>query len=187
MRVILFAFFSLCFSFSIHAQTVADIDIPETISDSNLILNGAGIRAKFIFDIYVGALYLEKKQDNANAIYTQKGNKRIHMHFLYDEISKEKLTNGWNDGFKNNHSDDELKKLNSRITQFNSQFSAVKKGDVINLNFIPDKGTTVEINSKKMDIIKGDDFFTAVLKIWLGEEPADSNLKNAMLGHASNE
>lgn len=182
MRVILLSLLSLFFSLSIQAQTVADIDIPETISDSNLVLNGAGIRTKFIFDIYVGALYLEKKHDNANAIYAQKGNKRIHMHFLYDEISKEKLTNGWSDGFNNNHSGDELKKLSSRITQFNNQFSTVKKGDVVNLNFIPGKGTTVEINNKKMDIIKGDDFFTAVLKIWLGDEPADSDLKNAMLG-----
>lgn len=183
MRLILLPLLSLFFSLSIQAQTVANIDIPETISDSNLVLNGAGIRTKFIFDIYVGALYLEKKHDNANAIYTQKGNKRIHMHFLYDEISKEKLTNGWSDGFKNNHSDNELKKLSSRITQFNNQFSAVKKGDVINLNFVPGKGTTVEINNKKMDIVNGDDFFRAVLKIWLGDEPADSDLKDAMLGN----
>lgn len=184
MRAVLL--FSLFVSFSIQANTVANIEIPDTIPHSNqaknLLLNGAGIRTKFIFDIYVGALYLEKKLNNADAIYTQKGEKRVSMHFLYDEISKEKLTNAWSDGFNSNHSSEELEKLNTRITQFNNLFTPAKKGDVINLNFIPGKGTTVVVNNKQMGTVKGDDFFTAVLKIWLGEQPADSDLKNAMLG-----
>jgi len=31
-------------------------------------------------------------------------------------------------------------------------------------------------------IIEGTDFYTALLDVWLGEEPADSDLKQAMLG-----
>ena len=191
MRTVLFLLFSLFFSFAIQAQTIANIEIPDTISHSNpankLVLNGAGIRSKFIFDIYVGALYLEKKQNNADAIYTQTGEKRVSMHFLYDEISKEKLTNAWSDGFNNNHSSEELGKLNTRITQFNNLFTAAKKGDVISLNLLPGKGTTVVVNNTKMGTVKGDDFFTAVLKIWLGDQPADSDLKNAMLGQTEDE
>ena len=186
MQKLLISLFGLFLSFSIQAQTIAEIEIANTVSHSEqstkLILNGAGIRTKFIFDIYVGSLYLEKKQSTANAIYKAKGEKRISMHFLYDEVSKEKLVNGWNDGFENNHSSEELSKLNDRITQFNNYFVTVKKGDVINLNFIPTTGTNIIINGKTMGLVKGDDFFTAVLKIWLGDEPADSDLKTTMLG-----
>ena len=169
-----------------HAKTIANIDIPNIVSHSDqstkLILNGAGIRTKFIFDIYIGSLYLEKKQKTASAVYSAHGEKRISMHFLYDEVSKEKLIDGWNVGFKNNLTSDELTKFKAQIEQFNSFFVTVKKGDVINLNFIPTTGTKVIINNKNVGIVEGDMFFTALLKIWLGDEPADSGLKKAMLG-----
>ena len=177
---------SLFLTFSLQAQTISGIEIEETVliadNTTPLVLNGAGIRSKFVFDIYIGSLYLTTKHTSADAIYTAPGAKRISMHFLYDEVGKEKLIDGWNDGFEGNLSKDELQKLKSRISQFNALFDTVKKGDVINLDFIPDKGTIVAINNKVKGTISGNDFFTAVLKIWLGDEPADSDLKTAMLG-----
>lgn len=189
MKTVLITLFGLVLSSSIQAKTVAGIEIPDTVSHSKqstkLILNGAGIRTKFIFDIYIGSLYLEKQQRSAKDIYNAPGEKRISMHFLYDEVSKEKLVNGWNDGFENNHTDDELTKIKTQITQFNGLFITVKKDDVINLNFIPTTGTSVIINGKTMGLVKGDDFFISLLKIWLGEEPADDDLKEAMIGITS--
>lgn len=185
MKLTLFIVFSLFLS-AVHAKTIANIDIPNIVSHSDqstkLILNGAGIRTKFIFDIYIGSLYLEKTQKSEEDVYAAHGEKRISMHFLYDEVSKEKLVDGWNDGFKNNLTSDELTKFKGSIEQFNSFFVSVKKGDVINLNFIPTTGTEVIINKKSVGIVEGDMFFTALLKIWLGNEPADSDLKKAMLG-----
>lgn len=181
---------SLIFSINLQAKQLAGIDISESISFSdqstNLILNGAGIRTKLFFDIYIGSLYLEKKSINPKEIYNMHGEKRISMHFLYDEVSKEKLVNGWNDGFKNNLSNNELSKFKPQINQFNNLFITVNKGDVIHLIFIPTTGTHVIINDKTMGLIEGDAFFTALLKIWLGEDPADSNLKEAMLGVEEN-
>ena len=171
----------LLFTHLAYAQTVANINVPDSIT----LPGGAGIRTKFIFDIYIGALYLEQKQNSASTIYSLAGNKRVHMHFLYDEISKEKLTNSWSEGFKNNHSDDELTKLQARIDTFNDLFTAVKKDDVVNLDFQPGKGTAVTINDEIKGNVKGDDFFVALLKIWLGTNPADSELKDAMLGNAN--
>ena len=174
------------FSSSVSAQIIADVEIPETVSHSEqstkLTLNGAGIRSKFIFDIYIGSLYLEKKQTSAKDIYESAGEKRISMHFLYKEVSKEKLISGWNDGFENNLTKKELTSLKPKIDQFNSFFITAKKGDEINLNFIPTTGTEVVINNKTMGLVEGDKFFVALLKIWLGEDPADSSLKKAMLG-----
>ena len=196
MKHLFIVFLSSIFSISIQAQTIADTEIADTVSHSTqspkLILNGAGIRTKFIFDIYVGSLYLEKKQLRPNEIYIKyhgakevykaPGEKRISMHFLYDDISKEKLVAGWNDGFENNLTSEELLKFKDQINQFNNLFVAVKKGDVIDLNFIPTTGTYVVLNGKSKGLVKGDDFFIALLKIWLGYEPADYDLKKAMLG-----
>lgn len=176
--------------FASHARVIADISIPETTSLSDqsttLVLNGAGIRTKFIFDIYIGSLYLEKPAKTPQAIYNLHGEKRISMHFLYDEVSKEKLVNGWNDGFKNNLNSNELSKFKQQINQFNKLFITVKKGGVIHLDFIPTTGTRVVINNKTMGLVEGDAFFIALLKIWLGDEPVNSNLKKAMLGVEEN-
>ena len=185
MKLTLFIIFSLFLS-TTNAKTIANVDIANIVSHSDqstkLILNGAGIRTKFIFDIYIGSLYLEKIQKTSEAVYATHGEKRISMHFLYDEVNKEKLVDGWNDGFKNNLTTNELTKFKAQIEQFNSFFVTVKKGDVIHLNFIPTTGTEVIINNKSVGNIEGDIFFTALLKIWLGDDPADSDLKKAMLG-----
>lgn len=178
-------------SLTLHAIEIADIKIPDNVSfsdqSSKLVLNGAGIRTKFIFDIYIGSLYLKEKRITADEIYKLHGEKRVSMHFLYDEVEKEKLTNGWTEGFKNNLSDKEYEKFKLRLTQFNSLFLSVKKGDVINLDFMPTTGTFVIINDKKMGLVPGDDFFVALLKVWLGQEPADDDLKEAMLGKSEND
>lgn len=187
----IFLLLSISLPFSLQAKEVAGVDIAESISLSGqttkLVLNGAGIRTKFIFDIYIGSLYLENKQNTVDNIYKAPGTKRISMHFLYDEVSKEKLVNGWNDGFENNNSSEQLKKLKNKINQFNNLFETVKKGDIINLDFVPNTGTRVVMNGKTKGLVKGNNFFVTLLKIWIGEEPADSELKQAMLGFTEEE
>ena len=186
MKKISLLLFSYLLTSPAFSVTIANIDIPEVISHSDqstkLVLNGAGIRSKFIFDIYIGALYLEKKVSTAEAVYNQTGEKRVSMHFLYREVSKDKLVDGWNEGFENNLSKKDYIAIKPRLVDFNNMFTTVKKGDVINIDFIPTTGTVVMINNKNMGTITGDDFYTALLKVWLGNDPADSNLKSAMLG-----
>ena len=176
-----------CFLFSLTqvvAKEVSGIKLDEqiTIADTRLSLNGAGIRSKFIFDIYVGALYLDKPASTTEAALNSTGANRVRMVFLYDEVSKEKLTSGWSDGFENNLSESELTGLKSKINAFNQLFETAHKGDIIDLDYVPDKGTHVYYNSKLRGIIEGKAFNTALLKIWLGEEPADETLKAGMLG-----
>jgi len=186
-RGIFFAVVLLIFSsLDASALEVAGVDVPQTVNVANnqLVLNGAGIRKKFFFKIYVGALYLTTKGSNINAILADTGPKSIVMTFLYKEVETEKLVDGWNEGFANNSSAREINKLKERINRFNRMFVTVHRGDVIRLDYLPDKGTQVMINSTVKGIIEGEDFSRALLKIWLGQEPADSNLKDAMLGNA---
>lgn len=177
----------LCFLLTLTqvvATELAGIKLDDliTIANTKLSLNGAGIRSKFIFDIYVGGLYLQQPAKTTKAILSANGPKRVRMVFLYDEVSKEKLTNGWSEGFENNLSEAELSRLKSKITAFNGLFETVHKGDIIDLDYIPEKGTFVYYNSKPRGSIEGRAFNTALLKIWLGDEPADEALKEAMLG-----
>ena len=94
MQTLLISLFSLFLTFSIRAQTIANIEIPDTVSHSEqstkLLLNGAGIRTKFIFDIYIGSLYLEKKTHSAEEIYNLAGEKRINLARGTDDYALEK-------------------------------------------------------------------------------------------------
>ncbi len=167
-----------------YAQEVAGVKVPEqaTLANTVLKLNGAGIRSKFFFKIYVGALYLPQKTKNAETAISMNGPKRILMHFLYKEVEKEKLIEGWVDGFKDNHTSEQFDALKTKLEAFNALFVMVKRGDRIELDYLPETGTRVRINDQMKGSIPGKGFYSALLRVWLGEEPADSGLKEAMLG-----
>jgi hypothetical protein len=162
---------------------VAVEEVLQTADGSELYLNGAGIRKKFFFDIYLAELYVENPSSSANEVVGNSGHKRMVMHFLYDEVTKDKLIEGWNEGFHGNSNADEVLKLQSRIDQFNEMFVDVKKGDLIVLDFIPNSGTVVTIANQQKGVIPGKDFNDALLRIWLGEEPVDDGLKEKLLSY----
>lgn len=169
------------------AREIAGVNIPEQVELSaggdKLLLNGAGIRSKFFVKVYVGALYLPAKETAADKIIAAATARRVSMHVLYDEVSKEKLTGGWTDGFENNHSREEFEKLKPRLEQFNQLFTAVRRGDVVFIDYLPAQGIRVTINGEIKGSVAGEDFARAVFKVWLGEHPADDALKQGMLGH----
>ncbi len=170
---------------SIGAREIAGVDVPESAAITNkvLVLNGAGIRKKLFIKVYVAGLYLTVKRTTASEILADPGAKRIVMSFLYKEVSAERLVEGWNVGFADNNTTEELKGLQDRIDQFNALFSTVRKGDTIQLDYMPNEGTQVWINDTMKGTVPGEDFYRALLKIWLGTEPADADLKDAMLGN----
>ena len=89
------------------------------------------------------------------------------------------------DGLKNNHGADDLAKLDARIKQLRVIFDTVKTakiGDVIYIDYLPGAGTRITVNGAVKGAIPGEDFNRALLRIWLGDSPADSDLKKGMLG-----
>lgn len=180
IAVLLLAFLST----SAGAAVVEGVNLPEsvTVADTPLTLNGAGVRKRFFVKIYVGALYLPAKMTASDTIVASGGAKSIRLHFLYEELDAKKLTDAWSGGFKNNHNDAELAGLQPRIDRFNGFFRTVKRGESIVVNLMPNGETNVFIGDEKRGEIAGPDFQTALLKIWLGREPADEDLKRAMLG-----
>jgi len=168
------------------AAEIAGVKIPDKIkpaaSNNELVLNGAGIRRKFIFKVYVGALYLAEAARTEEAVLANDGAKRVLMHFLYDKVEKESLDDAWWDGFKANHTEQEMVGLNDRITQFVSLFGDSVEGDQIMFDFLPPETTRVTINDSEKGNIKGADFYRGLLKVWLGDSPVTTDLKNGMLG-----
>ena len=166
------------------ALTVEGVNVPEsiTVADTPLMLNGAGVRKRFFVKVYVGALYLPAKQTATAGVLDASGPKSVRLHFLYKELEAKKLTDAWTEGFKNNNSDAEFKALGARLDQFNGFFRSVKQGETIFVDLLPNGETRVSINNEARGSVTGADFQQALLKIWLGDEPADADLKRGMLG-----
>lgn len=167
------------------AKDIAGVSVPDSVTlpnNINLVLNGSGIRTKFFFDIYVGSLYLTAPTKDIQQVLSDTSSKRVSMHILYDDLAREKITSAWTEGFEDNNSDKQFMSLKARLERFNAFFPDLKKGDVIHMDYIPAMGTQVTVNNQVKGSIEGEDFNAALLKVWLGDSPADSDLKSAMMG-----
>ena len=170
---------------SANALEVKGVKVDETaqVGGNALVLNGAGIRTKMVFKVYVAALYLTQKQTDANAVISDTGNKRVSMHFLR-ELSAEALLKGMNEGFSDNNNAAEMTAIEPQMKLFRDMMTSakeVKKGDMIVLDFTS-AGTQVNINGKSLGQVEGATFNQALLRVWLGGNPVDVSLKKAMLG-----
>jgi hypothetical protein len=176
----------LLLTWSASALEVAGVKLPDTaqVGSANLLLNGAGIRTKLFFKVYVGALYLPQKQTSADAIIADEHEHRVALHIVRD-LSSDKLLHAFNEAIEANHTKDELSALGAQLKQMAEVFNAVKEvkpGDVITLDYLPASGTQIGVNGAVRGTIAGATFNRALLKIWLGSKPAQEDLKKGMLG-----
>lgn len=152
-----------------------------------LVLNGAGLRRRAFFDVYAMGLYVAQKKTAAPEVIALAGPKRVAIQMLRD-VGADQFTDALVDGIKANHSESEYKALDGRAQQLVSimaQVKEAKKGMQIALDWVPAAGTRITIDGKPTGApIAGEDFYRALLRIWLGENPASADLKKALLGQA---
>jgi len=155
------------------------------VGGANLVLNGAGIRYKFVIKVYTAGLYLPGKASTPEAVIAMPGPKRVHVAMLRD-IDANELGKLFTRGMEDNAPKGEFSKLIPGTLKLADIFSAKKKlfsGDHFWVDYVPGVGTTVLVNGKPQgEPIKEPEFFAALLRIWLGPNPADSALKEALLG-----
>ncbi|MEQ1773727.1 MAG: chalcone isomerase family protein [Burkholderiales bacterium] len=177
------------FAMTVTAADIEGMRIEEKITapgGHQLILNGAGVRTKLaVIKLYVGALYLPAKKADAEEIIKDASVKRVAMHVLADELTAKDLTASLNNAIAANHIPAEIALIESRLRDLNRMMSAVgilKKGATVVLDYSPGSGTRISINGEEKLIIKGEDFFQAMLRIWIGKKPVDGGLRRLMLG-----
>ncbi len=172
------------------ALDVAGQSIPGKLKlgNADLVLNGAGIRTRAFFKVYVGALYLPEKKTAAAEALASQGAKRVALHLLSD-LTAEQI-GGALDNMADNLSEAEREAFKGRIADLKATMEAVgaaKEKSIITLDFVPGTGLRIALDgAQKGKTIAGEDFYRALLKIWLGDKPVDSALKSGMLGAAPN-
>lgn len=166
------------------ALDIAGVKVSDTkdLHGKALVLNGAGIRKKAFFDLYVGALYLEKKSSDEKTIISSNEPMMIELSITSALVGSKEMKEAVDEGFKNSVSPEALAKLSGRIDEFTSAFSKeeIQKGDVF--QFMAHKVSVTALkNGKELLAIQGEDFKAGLFGIWLGAKPADKNLKNSLI------
>jgi hypothetical protein len=172
---------ALLLSLPALSKEVAGVKVPETmtVEGKELKLNGAGIRKKLVFKVYVGALYLEAPSTDARAIVTSDQIKSVHMTFMRN-VEKDKILNAFKEGFENN-TPGKAAALSKEIDRIGPDLKDLKEGSEMIVTYVPGKGTTIAIKGGAEASVAGKDFGDAIFRNWLGANPADDDLKKEML------
>lgn len=164
------------------AREVAGVTLPDTASveGKTLKLNGAGLRTKMVFKVYVAGLYLEAPSKDSATVISSDQMKRMHLSILRS-LDRSKITEAISEGFEKN-SKSQLAALKARLDRLNSMIPDVGKGDQIHLTYVPGRGTVVSAKNVEKGVIEGKDFADALFSVWLGANPVQPDLKKGLLG-----
>lgn len=169
---------------------IAGVKLQDTVKVANttLQLNGMGIRYKAIFQVYVAALYTGRKTTTPEQFFAAPEAKRFHLTMLRDVDSNE-LGKAFIKGFQDNAQKADMGKLLPGLARMGQIFSDQKKllaGDTITIDWVPGTGTVITIAGEVQgEAFKDVEFYNAMMRVWLGTNPADWKLKDSLLGKTS--
>ena len=169
-----------------QAAEVSGIKFDEsaTMAGKSLVLNGLGVRYKVV-KVYALGIYLSEKKNHTADVLALTTPKRFRIVTLRD-ITSDELGQAFLTGINKNLSKDEKAKFVNQLVKFGELFNEIeggKKGDTIIGDFVPGTGTVITMNGKQLgQAIPDPAFFNAILRIWIGDNPADPTLKPLLLG-----
>jgi len=180
--VFLFLVALVASSLNLNAASLAGVTLPDTeqVGGKTLVLNGMGIRTKYMVKVYVAGLYMEQKSSDANAIIKSDAPKQIVMKFLHG-ASKSQMSDAFDEGFSDN-APEAKKTMKAQIDQLLGGLDAVKTGDTMVFTCVPGTGSSLAINGQNKVTIADPAFAPVLFAVWLGPKPPNADLKKGMLG-----
>jgi hypothetical protein len=175
------------FSASTFAVEIAGVDFPEKIQldEQTLVLNGAGAKVMAaIFKVYAIALYLPEKNHSIDQILSENVSKRLILSFMYDGKSAQ-LLDATKTLLSENLTPEEVKKLDAGWKEFSAPFDTlkdIKKNDQLAFDYNQKTGIKMRMNGKEFGHVVSAGFMRGFLKVWLGDRPAQLDLKDRLLG-----
>ena len=158
------------------------LDDNVNVGGQELLLNGAGVRTRVVFKVYVASLYLPQKASDAQGVLA-KAPRRIQLNLLR-ALSADQFVDALNEGLAENNTAAELAAVKAQVDQLATimrSFRDVKEKDIVTLDYV-DGATRVALNGDTKGSIPGEPFNQALTRVWLGEKPVQADLKKALLG-----
>jgi outer membrane PBP1 activator LpoA protein len=171
----------LCMAAVSTAVEVAGVTLPPTVTveGKTVHLNGAGLRTKMMFKVYVAGLYLENTGKDAAAVVSSDQVKSMRLAILRSLKGKQ-VSEAIEEGFEKN-SKAQMGALKARLDKLATLIPNVEKGDDIVLTYVPGKGTVVTVKGSEKGVVEGKDFGDALFAVWLGANPVQEDLKKELL------
>jgi hypothetical protein len=165
--------------------TLNDVVVPAKtkVGDKELVLNGAGIRKKAFFKLYVAGLYVGKKTTSGKELVAADAPLAVRLQITSSMVSSDNMSEAIKEGFGKSAGGN-LAALQKRVDSFIATFKKdpITEGNIFELKYVPGKGVETHKNGKLLGTIEGLDFKKALFGIWLGEDPVDADLKKGLLG-----
>jgi hypothetical protein len=183
MRTVLPALLALLLAIPAGAGTLAGVTLPDKAEahGKSLVLNGMGLRKKFVIKVYVGGLYLGQKEKSAAKVLGSDSPRRMVMSFIYD-VSKDQMCDAWQEGLEAN-TPNASAEVQKNFKTLCSWMDGVGKGQQLALTYVPGEGTHVEVGGKAKGTLPGKPTSDAILSTWIGPDPAPGeDFKKAVLG-----
>ncbi len=168
-----------------HCATVAGVTYPETqtLQNTTLRLNGAGVRYKTVFKVYTAGLYLVQTTKIEQQVLAQAGPKRFSVTMLR-QVNAAELGRFFSQGMQEDRASFSRMMVDvSRMSQMFSDHKLLEAGENFTIDWLPGTGTVFSVKGVPQgQPFTNPEFFNAMLGIWLGQSPADWKLKEALLG-----
>ena len=156
-----------------------------TCAEQKLQLNGFGDRKKFFIKLYVASLYVQEKVFDGGTFLQMEQASCMRLNITSSKITSEKMIKATREGFENS-TQGNTAPIEAEIKTFLSWLEQpIKKGDEFEFAFIPHNATHVSKNGKLIGTIESKEFSQALFGIWLGDSPAQDDLKDRLLGELS--
>ena len=170
---------------SVLADTnVAGVALPNTVEAGGrtLVLNGAALRKKAVFKVYVAGLYLASKEKSAEKIIAADEPRRMIMHFVRN-VGAEPICEAWTEGLSANTPNPSAE-LTAQFKTLCGYMEGVDERDKLVFTYVPGTGTTIEVKGKTKGVIAGKAFADAMLRTWIGAKPGPgAGFKRSILGN----
>jgi hypothetical protein len=155
------------------------------LGGEDLLLNGVGVRTRFFIPVYVAALYVPTRSSDAETLLSQRGPRRMALRFVRD-VEAELFMTSLDAGMRKHYTDQQLdawKEQWQTLTKVIGTMVQARRADHVSWDYTPEEGARVMQNSvARVPSMRGEAFYNAVLRVWLGPHPADEGLKKGVLG-----
>lgn len=154
-----------------------------SFGSTELRLHGVGLlRYRVIFKGYVAALYLDDRRGGAMSSTDVLGDvpRRLEIEYFW-AIPAKQLAKATVEGISRNNDRETVERLRSRIDQINALYEDTEPGDRYAITYLPTIGTELARNGRRLGVIEGAGFSSALFSIWLGDQPLDESLRSQLL------
>ncbi|MFZ5841868.1 MAG: TonB family protein [Pseudomonadota bacterium] len=182
MRVVLVVMLGLC-------SVPALASVPEVTLAPNVTvqLRGIAVAQELRSDYYIGAIYLPEWSPELVLAASETVPKRMQLKVLAERLSAREFQRHWKERIALNNPRSAWQPQGERILQFANAFrDNLQRGDQIEFDFLPGRGTSVRLNGQVLTTITGDGFYPLLLSAWLGEIPPTKAFQNHLRSGADN-